>query len=375
MSQSVFLCPQLQHDLIPQAHSPEDDVPLVRETREFRASMFQLFQTKADDVIAAHPDASDEDQQSLKVRHVLDQCPEVMHIHERRGELQDRLWARVLEEIEGDRPRLEHIYRNHAAGKGGLDLNPSLDVPLHQRKTNIHRMPGGYLDDQFNTGVMYDHGTFLYGYGWFGPLNDELGHTLIHQVLNEHYPELQPQTILDLGCAVGHSTLPYASAFPEAKVHGVDLSASLLKYAIARARVLDQTVYFSQQNAENTEFSNQSFDLVVSHILFHEIPDVARQRIFAESYRLLKPGGVMVHLESKLFLNPPSIVSRYFRDTEVWANSEPYLGSSKFKDFPTYALNAGFAPDNFHARYVPGYSAAQNGDTTARWVAFCGVKR
>lgn len=43
----------------------------------------------------------------------------------------------------------------------------------------------------------------------------------------------------------------------------------------------------------------------------------------------------MVHLESKLFLQPPTLVARYFRDTEVWANSEPYLASSKFDDFPS----------------------------------------
>ncbi|MEY3826649.1 MAG: hypothetical protein RLZZ148_1466 [Cyanobacteriota bacterium] len=174
---------------------------------------------------------------------------------------------------------------------------------------------------------------------------------------------------------MGHSTLPYQSAYPQAQVWGIDLGASLLRYAIARARVLNQTVYFSQQNAESTEFADRSFDLVVSHILLHEIPGVARKRVFAESYRLLKPGGVMVHLESKLFLEPSTLVARYFRDTEVWANSEPYLASSKFEDFPTYALDAGFAPEEFQIHSVPGYYAAKQGNADARWVAFCGVKR
>lgn len=379
MSNTVFLCPQLQHDLIPQAHSPEDDLSIAQEIKDFRASMFQLFQHKTDEIASTYPDEKNQARLYLKVRQALDKCSEVKAVNHRRGVLQDRLWARALMAIEADRRRLEDAYQGYLKGKGSLELNPDLDIPSHQLKTHIHRMPGGYLQDieenSFRSGVLYDHGVFLYGRGWLGPLNDELGQTLIHQVLAQHYPEFQPHRILDLGCSVGHSTLPYASFYPQAQVWGIDLGASLLRYAIARARALKQTAYFSQQNAESTEFANQSFDLVVSHILLHEIPGAAKQRVFAESYRLLKPVGIMVHLESALFLKPPTLGARYFRDTEVWANSEPYLASSKLEDFPAYALEAGFAPEEFHMHYTPGYNAAKTGNDTPRWVAFCGVKR
>jgi SAM-dependent methyltransferase len=374
----VFLCPQHQHDLIPQAHSPEDDLKLASEIKDFWNSMFQLFQRKIAEITSAYPDEKNQDKLYFKVRQILDECPEVKETNYRRGVFQDRLWTNVLTAIDEDRHRLEAVYQGHLEGKGELELNPDLDIPIHQLKTNIHRMPGGYLhdpEDSFSSGVLYDHGVFLYGRGWFGPLNDELGQTLIHQVLAQHYPDFQPRMILDLGCSVGHSTLPYASTYPQAQVWGIDLGSSLLRYAIARARVLNQTVHFSQQNAESTAFPDQSFDLVVSHILLHEIPGVARKRVFAESYRLLKPGGIMVHLESKLFLQPPTLAARYFRDTEVWANSEPYLASSKFDDFPNYALEAGFAPEAFHVHRVPGYYASQKRNTNPSWVAFCGVKR
>ncbi|NEP19103.1 MAG: class I SAM-dependent methyltransferase [Leptolyngbya sp. SIO4C1] len=329
----VFLYPQRQHDLIPQARVPEADLQLAQAIKSFRASMFQLFQREIAEATAASPE-EDPNRQYRRVRRALDTLAEVQEIHHRRGRLQDWLWTQVLQDIDADRQRLEAIYQRSQQGTGGLALNPDLKMPAHQLKTCIHRMPGGYLQaleaDAFEKGVLYDHGVFLYGCGWFGPLNDELGQTLIHHVLNQHYPNFQPRTILDLGCAVGHSTLPYASVYPQAKVWGIDLSAPLLRYAIARARLLNQTVYFSQQNAEQTDFADRSFDLVVSHILLHEIPAVARKRVFTESYRLLKPGGMMVHLESRLFLDPPTLVARYFRDTEVWTNSEPYLASSKF---------------------------------------------
>ncbi|MBD2577751.1 class I SAM-dependent methyltransferase [Oscillatoria sp. FACHB-1406] len=374
----VFRCSQYQHDLLPQGSVSAADLEFAREVKEFRVSLFKLFQTKIDAAIAESEPEIDPNRLYLQIRKVLDNCAEVQQAHEYRGILQDKMWASVSTQIQAERQRLESVYQSHWQGKGALELNSNLKLPLHQLKTNIHRMPGGYLDgneaEPFEVGALYDAGTFLYGLGWFGPLNDELGHTLINQVIAPYYPDFSPQTILDLGCAVGHSTLPYTAAYPTAKVWGIDLGASLLRFAIARARILESEVYFAQQNAEKTDFDDRSFDLVVSHILLHEIPASARQRVFTESYRLLKPGGLMVHLESILFLQPPTWVARYFRDTEVWANSEPYLASSKFEDFGVYALKAGFSPDSFQIRYVPSNAAARAGQQQANWVAFCAVK-
>lgn len=379
MNETVFAVPQFQHDLIPQPRSAQADQEIAGKIKRSRLAMFELFKQKIDALSAGQPEDANQEHLYRSLRPALDACPELQAMNERRSRLQDRLWATVLTAIDEDRQRLEAVFRCLGSGQGGLELHPDLDIPCHQRKAEIHRMPGGYLqetgEDDFLKGVLYDHGVFLYGQGWLGPLNDELGQTLIQQILAEHYREFQPQTILDMGCSVGHSTLPYASTYPEAKVWGIDLGASMLRYAIARARALHQQVYFAQQNAEKTEFADQSFDLVVSHILIHEIPCAARKRLFAESYRLLKPGGLMVHLDSNLFLNPASLVSRYFRDTEVSFNSEPYLASSKFEDFSAYASEAGFAADAFQVRYVPGHDAIKQGSSTPRWVAFCGEKR
>lgn len=373
----ALLSPQVQHQLIPQAHSPEQDETLVEKIREFRGGMFGRFQQQIDAAIAPLG-AAPQEQQYRTARATLDADAEIQEIHRQRGVWQDRLWQQVLDEIAADRPRLEAAYETHRRGPATLELDPNLELPGHQVKTNIHRMPGGYLgrlaDDGLTTGALYDHGTFVYGGGWFGGLSDELGQTVIHNVVQTHYPDLAPTAILDLGCAVGHSTLPYAQAFPEARVHAIDVGSALLEYASARASALGQTVHFSQQNAEGTGFADGSFDLVVSHILFHEIPAVARRRVFAESCRLLKPGGLMVHLESRMFLDPPSLVSRYFRDTEVWVNHEPFLGSSKFADFPGYAEAAGFGPGEFQIHYVPGYYSAKWQKNTAGWAAFCGVR-
>ena len=54
---------------------------------------------------------------------------------------------------------------------------------------------------------------------------------------------------------------------------------------------------FSQQNAERTSFDDESMDLVVSHIMLHETSHKAFNNILKESLRLLRPGGIMMHME------------------------------------------------------------------------------
>lgn len=376
----VFLYPQTRHSLIPQLQSEEENLAWATEKQSFRQELFSLLGQKTELVTQNYTDIGDPEKTYRHVRHELDSMPEIQALHQLRRDLQDRLWSIVADDVENDRDRLAQLYESNlqSENRGQLELNSALNYPSHQLKVNIHRMPGGYLQNSqeadLRAGAIYDHGTFLYGQGWFGGLNDELGLTLINNVLNVFYPEFTPKNILDLGCSVGHSTLPYTKSYSNSEVWGIDLGASLLKYASARASTLEMTAHFAQQNAEKTEFSNNSFDLVVSHILLHEIPCGSRKKVFAESYRLLKPGGIMIHLESNLFLSPSNMVARYFRDTEVWVNSEPYLGSSQFNDFSDYALSAGFEPENFVTRSVPGYYAQQQGRNNPGWLAFCGEK-
>ncbi len=80
-------------------------------------------------------------------------------------------------------------------------------------------------------------------------------------------------------------------------MHGIDVGAPVLRYAHARAESLGVPVHFSQQNAEHTDFETGSFDLVLSHIVLHETSKSALVASLRECHRLLRPGGLMLHLE------------------------------------------------------------------------------
>jgi ubiquinone/menaquinone biosynthesis C-methylase UbiE len=77
-------------------------------------------------------------------------------------------------------------------------------------------------------------------------------------------------------------------------VHGTDISSAMLRYAHWRALEQNTEVHFSQMPSEALDFESGSFDLVVSHLLFHEIPLPVIKKTLAEIRRVLRPGGTYV---------------------------------------------------------------------------------
>ncbi|HEY9847098.1 MAG TPA: class I SAM-dependent methyltransferase, partial [Candidatus Caenarcaniphilales bacterium] len=194
-------------------------------------------------------------------------------------------------------------------------------------------------------------GVYLYAMGRLGPLNDDLGQSLIQNYLQQSHADFKPVRILDLGCSVGHSTLPYVDAYPEAEVYGLDIAAPMLRYAHARAESLHKRVHFCQQNAEHTNFETGSFDLIVSHILLHEVPSPAIRNIVRECYRLLAPGGMMLHLDAPQYDTMDPYSACMF-DWETANNNEPFWSAMREMDLVALASRVGFEARNIIHTFV-----------------------
>ncbi len=268
---------------------------------------------------------------------------------------QEMLWDAVNTSVERQLPEL--IERAKDSGElGSLTLNPDLPIPAYQTAVDIHCMPGGYHSefaaDDVAAGATYDRGAYVYGVGWLGPLNDDMGLSIVHNYLKPEYSDFQPKKILDLGCSVGHSTLPYVDAYPDAEVFAIDVGAPMLRYAHARAEALGKRVHFSQQNAEYTNFADESFDLVVSHIFLHEIPLPAIRNVMHECYRLLVPGGMMIHVEAPLYRHMDAF-SAFMYDWETANNNEPFWSAMRDLELGAIATEAGFEADKAIQTFVP----------------------
>lgn len=269
---------------------------------------------------------------------------------------QELLWESVIGPIERQLPELEAAARELSAGnKAALESDLAFPVPRYVSAIDIHCMPGGYASEADGSdiaqGALYDRGVYLYAMGYMGPNNDDMGRSVCNYI-KRRMPDFAPTAILDMGCTVGHATVPFKEMFPDADVTGIDVGGPCVRYAHARAKALGYDVAFLQRNAEDTGFADESFDLIVSHILLHETSGQAMPRIFRECHRLLKPGGVMIHADLPPFdLMDP--FTQFILDNETYYNNEPFWGAMRDKDQIAMAVDAGFARDSIRFDTAP----------------------
>jgi 2-polyprenyl-3-methyl-5-hydroxy-6-metoxy-1,4-benzoquinol methylase len=285
---------------------------------------------------------------------------------------QEMMWDSLIDPTERQLDQLVGNFREISKSPksgGSLKLNPDLAIPRYHTAADIHIQPGAYhteqVQDDVAAGAIYEAGLDIYLAGAMGPEHDGLGRLLSSFCL-EQFPGIQPQRILDMGCAVGNSTLPWHKAFPEAELYAIDVAAPCLRFAHARAELKAVPVHFSQQNAESTNFETGSFDLVVSHIMLHETSRTALANIFAECHRLLKPGGKMLHIEVPRGKKP---FEQFMCQWETYNNNETFTSFMTIADLPAMAENAGFEKGKARMLGInAGYSEEQKNYNTGEFV-------
>jgi SAM-dependent methyltransferase len=266
-------------------------------------------------------------------------------------------------------------------GPATLELDADLAFPNYVQP-DAHNMEGGYEDigrhHPLAAGAVYDRALSVHRVAAMGPLVDDVGHSIAAQ-LKQSFPDLAPRRILELGCTVGHTLLPFKAAFPDAEVIGVDVSAPCLAFGAARASALGAAVTFSQRNAEHTGYADGSFDLVFSRILLHETCEHAARAIFAECHRLLRPGGVMFHSDAPQF-DALDVYDQSLRDWDINCNAEPFMDGYYAMDLEVEFARAGFRPDATFRLFVPslivqrGYRAQETRTRGGRYFLAGAVK-
>jgi len=276
---------------------------------------------------------------------------------------QEMMWESAIAPIERRLPDLIDRARGYARAddrKGSLRLNPRLAIPRYNTEMDIHIQPGGYhvdwTNDDVAAGAIYEMGLNLYMPDAWGPECDYLGRLTV-SYFRRNWPMARPKRILDMGCTAGSSTTAWARAFPDAEVHAIDVGAPVLRYGHARCEALGVPVHFSQQNAEETDFAEATFDLVVSHILIHETSLKAMPRIFGESRRLLKPGGLMLHMDIP---RGDTLFDQFMHDWESYNNNEGFARFMTGLDLKAVGVEGGWKPEEVSVeRIVPDYDKSQ----------------
>jgi ubiquinone/menaquinone biosynthesis C-methylase UbiE len=161
-----------------------------------------------------------------------------------------------------------------------------------------------------------------------------------HEVLLSEIPS-NPENILDLGCGVGLSTFALRETYPNSNISGLDLSPYFLAVANYQSQQKNKSINWIHSAAELTNLSEESFDLISSFLMFHELPQSAAKNIISSANKLVKKGGYFAIMD----MNPQSDnyqkMPRYV--LTLLKSTEPYLDEYFTLDISSVFVKFGFS--------------------------------
>lgn len=109
----------------------------------------------------------------------------------------------------------------------------------------------------------------------------------------------KPKSILDIATGTGDLAIALADSEAE-KIIGLDISAGMLKVGEAKIKKknLDKRIEMVQADSEKLPYSDNSFDAIT--VAFGVRNFETLDKGLAEIYRVLRPGGVFVVLETSV---------------------------------------------------------------------------
>lgn len=163
----------------------------------------------------------------------------------------------------------------------------------HLNKGNHEKMK--YLED------IKDYWT-LRAEGYSRSILDELekGDAQKHlKIIKRYIGDEKPLDVLDIG--TGPGCFPILMGIEGHNVTGVDYTEAMLEMARSNSKIFDVNGTFMRMDAQNLNFPDGSFDLILSRNLIWDLENP--KKAYQEWLRVLRPGGRMIIFDGNYYLH------------------------------------------------------------------------
>jgi ubiquinone/menaquinone biosynthesis C-methylase UbiE len=153
------------------------------------------------------------------------------------------------------------------------------------------------------------------------------------------------EKVLDVGCGTGTLAIEVQSRVGRAgRVAGVDPGTQQIARARSKAARRNLPIDFQIGVIEHLAFPDQTFDVVLSTLMMHHLPDGLKRQGLSEIVRVLKPGGRLVIADFKRKKERQGQAARF------------HAGGSGMHDLATLVKDAGFEYVETEEMRIPRFS-------------------
>lgn len=183
-------------------------------------------------------------------------------------------------------------------GATTVTTKPGFKAPDYYARQWFHNTHGGWDGHPYMGVIQAEFVHRRYVAAKYGSGLRQLRYDLLDEL-----PKQRFNHILELGTSAGYYAEQLARHFPDAELVGCDLSLKMLQQACRLGNEQGHAWRLLQAPAEDTGLAAESFDLVTSYAMFHEIPTRITKQIWHEAFRVLRPGGWVLMADGVPYLD------------------------------------------------------------------------
>jgi ubiquinone/menaquinone biosynthesis C-methylase UbiE len=139
------------------------------------------------------------------------------------------------------------------------------------------------------------------------------------------------ESVLDVGCGTGQLTRKAATEVGAgSRVAGIDASPEMIETARKKAARTAPEIDFRVAPVEKLPFGDAEFDVVLSSLMLHHLPDDLKAQGLTEVRRVLKPDGRLIAVDILGFPGPLGHIFGHKKDPDYPEKLQAAIKTARF---------------------------------------------